>query len=311
MTLLDSPRIQFWIPTLVWASTWHVILYQLQPGVSPLLAVSLRFAIAAALLFALVAARAGSVRIAPRWHGWLAATGIVQYSVNYWGVYEAERHIPSGLVAVLYALMVFINAIGAWWAFGQSVTRRFLLYSACGMAGVVMIFWPEVLATGARPQAAYGLAIGLGAVVFACAGNLMSLRLTRAGLALMPVLAWSMGYGALALLLAAVAGGQPLRLGTGASWWVSLAYLACIGTVVAFVMYFRYAQQVGPARAALSGVAIPPLALAISALFEGWRPNALALAGLAVCVGSVWAATRPGVNAPAAATPTARDPAPT
>lgn len=302
MKPLDSPRLLFWIPTLIWASTWHVILYQLQPGVSPLHAVGLRFAIASLLLAALVKARGESLAIAPRWHGWLLATGVVQYSINYWGVYEAERHIPSGLVAVLYSLMVFGNAIGAWWAFGQTVSRRFLLAAAFGVAGVVMIFWPEVLAAGARPQAAWGLGIGLMAVAMACAGNLMSLKLTRAGLSLMPMLAWSMGYAAIALGLFAAATGIAWQLGSGLAWWVSLAYLAGFGTVAAFALYFRYAQRVGPARAALTGVMIPPIALTISALFEGWRPTTLSILGVVLCLGSVYAATRPGVNTPAATT---------
>ena len=42
---------------------------------------------------------------------WMLLAGVVQYSINYWGVYEAERHIPSGLVAVLFSLMVFGNAL--------------------------------------------------------------------------------------------------------------------------------------------------------------------------------------------------------
>lgn len=55
--LADSPRLLFWGPTLIWASTWHVILYQLGdvPAVN---SVAWRFALAAALLFALAAWRA-------------------------------------------------------------------------------------------------------------------------------------------------------------------------------------------------------------------------------------------------------------
>ena len=85
-------------------------------------------------------------------HGWLIAAGVIQYGGNYWGVYEAERYIPSGLVAVLFALMVFGNALGAWWAFGQKSPKRSLLMAALGgVVGVVMVFWPEIASTGSRP----------------------------------------------------------------------------------------------------------------------------------------------------------------
>ena len=107
--ILLSTRLLFWGPTLIWASTWHVILYQLE-GAPALNGVALRFALASVLMFALALAQGQRIAIALRWHGWLLATGVVQYGLNYWGVYEAERHVPSGLVAVLFSLMVFGNA---------------------------------------------------------------------------------------------------------------------------------------------------------------------------------------------------------
>jgi drug/metabolite transporter (DMT)-like permease len=160
------------------------------------------------------------------------------------------------------------------------------------VAGVVMIFWPEVVATGARPNAALGLGMGLIAVVMACAGNALTLSLTRRGVPLVPLLGWGMTYGALVLLAIAAAQGTLGTIGHSAAWWLSLVYLTLIGTVVAFFVYFRLAQRVGPARAAMTGVMIPPIALAISAALEGWRPTALALAGVVLCLGSVFVATR-------------------
>jgi drug/metabolite transporter (DMT)-like permease len=150
-----------------------------------------------------------------------------------------------------------------------------------------------VLAAHARPQAARGLAIGLLAVTMACAGNALTLSLTRRGVPLIPMLGWSMVYGALALLAVAAATSGLNQFGRSAAWWISLLYLTLFGTVVAFFVYFRYAQRVGPARAAMTGVMIPPIALAISVLLEGWRPSALSVVGVALCLGSVYAATRP------------------
>jgi drug/metabolite transporter (DMT)-like permease len=50
---------------------------------------------------------------------------------------------------------------------------------------------------------------------------------------------------------------------------------------------------VGPARAAFTGVLIPPIALLISAVFEGWRPTVLSLLGITMCLVGVYTATRP------------------
>ena len=157
---------------------------------------------------------------------------------------------------------------------------------------VVMVFWPEIGATGARPNALYGLLVGLGAVLAACVGNMLTLHLTRSGHALLPVLAWGMGYGALFLILVAGATGTGWQFDLRWPYVLSWLYLSVFGTVIAFIMYFKLAQREGAARAALMGVVIPVIALAASALFEGWKATPLALAGMALCLFSVWAANR-------------------
>ncbi|MDM4768328.1 DMT family transporter [Pelomonas sp. SE-A7] len=287
----------FWAPTLIWASTWHVILFQLDSAVPVLNSVAWRFALASLLLFGLAAWRGETLRLPASAHWLMLATGVVQYSGNYWGVYEAERHIPSGLVAVLFCLMVFGNALSGRIFFGQQVTRRFLLAAAGGVAGVTMIFWPEIAATGARPTAALGLTLGLGAVVAACTGNVLTLTLTRRSLPLIPILAWSMGYGSLFLVFLSLVTGAGLHFDASLRYVASLLYLTLLGSVAAFVLYFKLAQRKGAAGAALTGVVIPVIALGISALLEGWQPTVLAVAGMALCLGCVWLATR----APAAA----------
>jgi drug/metabolite transporter (DMT)-like permease len=288
----DSPRLLFWGPTLIWASTWHVILYQLGdvPAVN---SVAWRFAIASALLFAIAAWRGERWRLPWSVQRWLIVTGAVQYGLNYWCVYEAERYIPSGLVAVLFSLMVFGNAATGAWLFGQRVTRRFLAAAAVGVLGVALIFWPELVSAGSRPQALRGMAFGVVALAGACTGNAMTLTQSRRGVPLTPMLAWTMGYGALSLIAAAGTTGVGWRFGTTPSWWLSLIYLAALGSVAAFLLYFKLAQREGPARAALTGVLTPVIALAVSALLEGWRPTPLSIAGMALCLGSVFVATRP------------------
>jgi len=128
--------------------------------------------------------------------------------------------------------------------------------------------------------------------VMACSGNALTLTLTRRGVPLLPLLGWGMTYGALVLLAIAAAQGSLGAVGHSFAWWASLLYLTLFGTVIAFFVYFRLAQRVGPARAAMTGVMIPPIALAISAALEGWRPTALSVAGVVLCLGSVFAATR-------------------
>jgi drug/metabolite transporter (DMT)-like permease len=284
-------RLLFWGPTLIWATTWHVILYQL--GELPVLySVATRFGLASLMLFALASWRGETLGLPARAHGWAALAGTAQFGLNYMCTYQAENYLASGLMAVLFSLMIFTNAAGGALMFGQRVTRRFALAGVAGVLGVVLIFWPDIASARAKPDAPLGVALGLGAIVFASIGNMLTLRLTRQGLGLVPVLAWSMAYGSLLLAAVGVASGLPFHLDPRPSYWLALAYLSVMGSVVAFVLYFMLAQRQGAARAALTGLVIPVLALVISAAFEGWQPTWLALLGMALCLGSLWSANR-------------------
>ena len=258
----------FLAPVLIWASTWHVILYQLASSVPVLTSVGWRFLLSALMLAALAHHQGVSLRLPRDAHGYMLATGVIQYAGNYWAVYEAERHVPSGLVAVLFSLMVFMNAFAAWLLWRQPVSRRFLVASSGAVLGVALIFWPEIASTGARPGAMLGLGLSFSAVVAAVVGGFFTLALTRRGLPLVPVLAWSMGYGAAFLLALSLATGQGLRFDLAPSYLASLVYLAAFGSVVAFTLYYRLAARKGPAHAALVGVLVPVIALIISAPVE-------------------------------------------
>ncbi len=295
-----SDRFLFWGPTLIWATTWHVILYQL--GDLPVLySVATRFGLASLMLFAFALWRGETLRLPGRMHAWAALAGVVQFGLNYMSTYEAERHLPSGLVAVLFSLMVFTNALGGALLFGQRVTPRFVGAALVGVAGVALIFWPDIASARAKPGAPLGVALGLCAISFATLGNMLTLRLRRQGAGLVPVLAWSMAYGTLLMLCAGAALGLPFQLETRPSYWLALLYLSGMGSVVAFWLYFKLAERQGAGRAALTGLVIPVLALLISAALEGWRPTAPSLAGMALCLGGLWAASRPAGERPAAA----------
>jgi drug/metabolite transporter (DMT)-like permease len=283
----------FLAPVLIWASTWHVILYQIASTVPVLASVGWRFAISALMLAALARWQGTSLKLPRYAHGYALATGVIQYAGNYWAVYEAERYVPSGLVAVLFCLLVFMNALAAWVLWRQPVSRRFLLASSGAVFGVALIFWPEIAATGERPDALLGLGLSLFAVVVACIGGFFTLVLQRRGLPLVPVLAWSMGYGAAFLLGLSLATGRGLSFDTSASYLASLFYLAAFGSVIAFTLYYKLAERCGAAKAALVGVLVPVIALIVSAVFEGWQATPLAVGGMGLCLVSLYVATRP------------------
>ena len=286
-----SDRFLFWAPTLIWATTWHAILYEIG-DVPTLYSVGIRFAIASVILFALASWRGQTLRVNRSIHPWLALTGALQYGLNYVGTYEAERYLTSGLVAVLFSLMVFTNAIGGALFLAQAISRRVVLGGCLGVTGVALIFWPDISAASANPNAWIGIGLGLMAVMFASLGNILTLRISRDGMALVPLLAWSMAYGALVVLLIAAVSGVSFHLDPRPSYWLAMLYLSAFGSVVAFLLFFKLAQRQGPGRAALMGMVIPVIALGVSAVLEDWRPTPIAAVGIVLCLSGLWSATR-------------------
>lgn len=85
-----ASRLPTWLlflaPVAIWASTWHVILYQIASPVPALTSVGWRFLISALMLAALARSRGVSLKLPPYAHGYALATGVIQYAGNYWAV---------------------------------------------------------------------------------------------------------------------------------------------------------------------------------------------------------------------------------
>jgi drug/metabolite transporter (DMT)-like permease len=124
-----------------------------------------------------------------------------------------------------------------------------------------------------------GIGFTLVAVLAASVGNLLQLVETVKRLPVASLLAWAMGYAALANGVIALAlHGAPVaeaRIG----YWVGLVYLGLIASALAFFFYYRIIRAIGPAKAAYSSVLVPIVAMLISTIAEDYRWTGLAAAG--------------------------------
>lgn len=276
----------FTICVLVWSTTWYAITFQIGES-TPEFGVAARFMLAGTCVLAWRAWRGDRLRFAWRDHGWFALQGVFLYGVSYICVYHAERHLPSGVVAVGYSASPLAGGIGAAWLFGTPLTRRFLLGGVLGLAGVALIFWPEFgkAASGSHSgETTLGVAFTAGSVLLSTVGSLMASRNGQRGLTMWPALGFGMLYGGAAVLLIALVTGQSVVPPTALSWWVALLYLALAGSVVSFACYLTLLARLGAGPAGTIGVMTPILALAVSTLFEGYRPEALAGVGVLLAV---------------------------
>ncbi|HEV7575569.1 MAG TPA: EamA family transporter [Caldimonas sp.] len=273
----------FAICVVVWGTTWHAITYQLVEFPAEV-GVALRFALAGASVLAFCRWRGVPLVYPLADHAALALQGVFLYGVSYVCVYQAERFVPSGLVAVGYSAAPLLAGIGAALLFGTALGRRFVVGGLLGLCGVALIFWPEITRSGGGDRAALGALLTVASVLLSAVGSLAASRNRRRGVALLPALGFGMLYGAAAAAIVALAFGRSVVWPTAPSWWLSLAYLAFAGSVLTFACFLTLQDRVGPGPAGTIGVMTPLLALVVSVAFEGFRPDVLTAAGAALAV---------------------------
>jgi drug/metabolite transporter (DMT)-like permease len=261
----------------IWSTTWIAITYQLG-AVAPEMSVFYRFFLAALLLFAWCAARRLPLRFPPGEHAWFALFGIGSFSLSYICVYYAEQSVVSGLVAVGYSASPLLSMLGLRFFFGTPITRRVAVASALGIAGIVLVFYPEVRQT----TSGVGVAFTGAAVLISCLGSMAAHRNQQAKQPLWQGMAFGMLYGSLCALAVGLLLGKPLTFVSTPAYIGSLLYLAVFGSILAFAGFLTLLGRIGAARAGYVGVMVPVLALFVSAAFEGFHFHALTWAGIAL-----------------------------
>lgn len=279
-TLL-TPRVlfPFLLITLIWGSTWIVIKGQLGV-VPPSWSVSYRFAVAGLAMFAFAAIRREPLLPDARALAFAAVLGVAQFALNFNMVYRAEQHITSGLVAVLFALLIVPNTLLGRAFLNTPIERRFLVGAGIAIVGVGMMIVHEYRAAALGPAAVVtGTMLTLAGVLSASVANVMQgSRIARAQ-SMTTMLAWAMLFGTLGNAAFAWMTAGPPSIEPTAAYVGGVLYLGVIASAVTFPLYFNIIREVGPGQAAWSSVLIPIIAMGISTLFEGYRWAPLSIAG--------------------------------
>jgi drug/metabolite transporter (DMT)-like permease len=271
------------LASFIWGSTWLAIKYQLGV-VPPELSIVYRFALAAAILGAYVWLRRLPMRFSLREHGFIALQGAFLFSINYILVYLAEETLTSGLVAVIFSTLILMNVVLGALLLRDPIRPQVLLGGVIGLAGLTLVFWPELAGLDVSGGRGLGLVLSVVGALSASVGNIVSARNQRNKLPVVQTNALGMGYGALITLIFALARSAPLRFDPSFGYVASLLYLSAFGSVIAFGAYLTLLGRIGPDRSGYTSIVFPVVALILSTLFEGLRWNLVSLAGVALVV---------------------------
>jgi drug/metabolite transporter (DMT)-like permease len=269
---------------LIWGSTWVVIKEGLR-DLPPLTSASARFVIAAFIMIAVAAvlSRREGGRNPPVWL-WMVQ-GTTSFAISYGIVYYAETVLPSGLVSLLWGVYPMLQALaGHWFLDGERLeSRQWIGFVVCLM-GLVLLFRTDLPSFGAEgiPTAMLlfisPIAVVIGTTLVKRYGSgVSSTLLNRNG----------MFFGAALLMASAFI----FERGASVEWTptaiASVLYLAVMGTVVTFSLFFWLLRYAPANRMALIAYVTPAIAL-----FLGWafadEPMSLSiLAGAGLILGGV------------------------
>ena len=257
-----SNRFLYLVTVLIWGSTWLAIEYQLGV-VAPEVSIVYRYAFASCVLFIYCFYKKLSVVFNLKSHLWFALLGAFLFGLNYVFAYRAQVHITSALAAIVFSMMLWINIVLSRLVFGTRIGRQVLLGAVLGIAGIVVLFAPQIRVLSLSDSVLYGSLLALLGALMASTGNMVSQGAQQRNL---PVLTFDATF---------------TDIG-------SLLYLAVFGSVIAFGAYLTLLGRIGAHRAGYATVMFPVVALLLSILFEGLRLDFAILLGTAlVLLGNV------------------------
>jgi drug/metabolite transporter (DMT)-like permease len=270
-------RLVWLVLCLIWGSTWLFIKLGLE-NLPPLTFAGIRFVIASIILLLLVAVRRLPF---PRRRSdlmLLAVIGILSFSLNYGLVFWGEQYISSGLAALLQSMLpAFGLIIAHYYLPGEPITLPRILGVVMGVIGVGVIFSNQLRASG--PKALLGsAALVLSALCAAYANVLVKAYCKHID----PVVlaAGQMMFGLVPLLLIGIPlEGNPFRFHWTVMAFISLLYLAIVGTVIAFSLYYWLIRNMNVTDTMLIALVTPVVAVILGMIVLKERLEWRTLAG--------------------------------
>jgi len=272
---------------LIWGTTWIAIPFQLGE-IDISVSVGYRFLLAAAVLYGYAVLTGRQLRIPSSALPTVVLQGLLLFCINYLFIYHGTAYLSTGLVAVLFSVIVILNAVFGRLFFKTRVDRRSLLAGVIGIAGIALLFLPELKLPSGRSEALVGIALVLCGTVSASLGNMSAVASAQKQLPVVAVNAHGMLLGGVLSLLFALAQSQPLSFSFEFGYIASLLYLAVFGSAVAFGCYIALLRRIGAARAAYSSILFPVVALIMSTFFESYRWSFPAALGILLTLIGNW-----------------------
>lgn len=243
--------------------------------------VAYRFAIAGVLM--LLVSRIWGLKLdfTRKEHGFILLQGLLLFGFNYWCMYSSELYLTSGLVGLLFSLLVFMNILNGRIFLKTPFELKVIVGGLLGILGTALVFWKDLVQFSFSDGRLIGIVLAVAGTFIASLGNITSARNQKAGIPVIPSNAFGMTYGAVAMFVIAIISGKTISFETNISYISSLLYLAIFGSVIAFGAYLTLIGSIGASKAAYVSVIAPVIALILSTIFEDYQWTLTTFSGAA------------------------------
>ncbi len=268
------------ILSLFWGASF--LFYRvLAPELPPFTVVFGRVALAALVLNIVLVARGGRLPSrAVEWRSYFvmaALNNVIPFALFAYG----EKHISSGLASILNAMTPIFTVLVAHWAtHNEKLSWNKAVGVAFGFAGVIILIGPGAL-HGIGGQHVLGELACLCATICYGFGGVYAKRF--AGQSLIKVVTAQVTASSLLTLPLATIIEQPWTLPMPSlAAWGSLAGIAMLSTVVAYLMYFHLLAKAGATNISLVTFLIPASAILLGVVILGETVSTSAFGGMLV-----------------------------
>lgn len=290
---------------LVWGSTYLAIRAGLEAELPAALFAGLRVVPAGLILLAFSKARGASLRVTFDEYRIVATVGLLLLVGGMYSTFLAERFIPSGLAALVVALLPL------WVALAESVlpgmdrpTVRGYAGLVIGFAGLGVLLAPRLTGIAGTPKELLGIATQILGTWLWTAGSVFSKRHPVKTDALVAT-GYEMLTAGVVLLVIGTVKGEWADFTVSTRGMTALAYLILMGSCVAFTA-FVWLLRHAPASKVMTYAYVNP----VIAVFLGWTAGKLGfvsaepidgwvLAGMAIIVAGVALTTSAPTRPPA------------
>lgn len=245
-----------------------------------MVSVAYRFFIAALILLSFSAFTSRNLKFSLREHLYMYLLGSLLFGLNYWLVYVAELSLPSGLVAVVFSSIIFLNIINGN-IFLKARIRGYVLAGAIiGMLGIVLVFNREIINFDISSNNSLAFLLAIIAAILASLGNITSGFIQKMKIPVIESNGIGMLYGAINMLIISLIIGKPFNFDFSLPYILSLLYLSIFGSIIAFSCYLTLLGNIGADKSAYVTLIIPVIALILSTIFEGYTWSFIAIIGV-------------------------------